>query len=84
MATKYVAPSFGAASFSCPHCGALAHQEWFVTRAVQMSRDRTPKLADEGVMQLIRNDSDLDRVKKAQLIRHFERAIQRELFLDCD
>ncbi len=52
-----------------------------MTRAVQMSRDRTPKLADEGVMQLIRNDSDLDRVKKAQLIRHFERHERRFVHL---
>ena len=29
MAQGAVVPSLGAASFSCPHCGALAHQAWF-------------------------------------------------------
>lgn len=26
---KYVAPTFGTASFTCPHCSANAHQDWF-------------------------------------------------------
>lgn len=30
---KSVQPDFGAMSFSCPHCGALAHQTWYSTYA---------------------------------------------------
>jgi Domain of unknown function (DUF4145) len=29
MASKEVAPQLGLDSYSCPHCGALAHQVWF-------------------------------------------------------
>jgi hypothetical protein len=29
MTSHAVEPRLGAESFSCPHCNAIAHQEWF-------------------------------------------------------
>lgn len=30
---KYIPPSTGRSSFNCPHCHALAGQEWYILRA---------------------------------------------------
>src|SRR6185295_10587750 len=29
MASKEIKPKLGAESFSCPHCNAVAHHDWF-------------------------------------------------------
>lgn len=52
-----VPPSFGSLRFSCPHCGAFAHQHWRSTYAVGLKKDRTPLRFDSG---------DLDDLEKKQ------------------
>jgi hypothetical protein len=42
MAGKEVAPLLALDSFSCPHCGALAHQHWFRMFARSFKRDEMP------------------------------------------
>ena len=29
MSGKTITPTLGSKSFSCPHCGAIAHQTWY-------------------------------------------------------
>ncbi len=36
---REVAPQLGLDSFSCPHCGALAHQHWFAVSIKSFERD---------------------------------------------
>ncbi len=36
-------PIFGEIRFSCPHCGALAHQYWALTRHREVAKNWTPK-----------------------------------------
>ena len=43
---KTVEPQFGAASFSCPHCGANAQQTWFRLFRVAHERGQKPGLFD--------------------------------------
>jgi len=43
MQPSPVVPSLGAASFSCPHCGALAHQSWLAVWAKPYSVGAKPK-----------------------------------------
>lgn len=47
MAPKYVEPALGLDSFSCPHCGALAHQYWFRVLAKSFDRDKKPVVVDD-------------------------------------
>ena len=37
-----VVPKLGAEAFSCPHCGALAHQTWYRLALDQFERDQQP------------------------------------------
>lgn len=39
---KEVAPQLGLDSFSCPHCGALAHQHWFEVLVNSFERGQKP------------------------------------------
>ncbi|WP_432449581.1 DUF4145 domain-containing protein [Aliiroseovarius marinus] len=41
MAT-YILPKFGEIRFSCPHCGALAHQYWGATMVKWLKKDASP------------------------------------------
>ena len=38
---KTITPQLGLESFSCPHCGAIAHQTWFRTALVSYTHDKT-------------------------------------------
>jgi hypothetical protein len=42
MAGKEIVPQLGPDSYSCPHCGALAHQFWFHVYPEQFKRDEKP------------------------------------------
>jgi hypothetical protein len=54
-----VEPKFGAERFSCPHCGAFAHQSWYRIGMLEVQRDKQP--------MLYRFDADLKaRVEKLQ------------------
>ena len=39
---KAVEPQLGAVSFSCPHCGALAHQSWYKVLPKSLSKNEEP------------------------------------------
>lgn len=64
MAT--VAPSLGLDSYSCPHCGALAHQYWYRVFIENFGRDRKPLLLDPtsidwDLIEKISDDDDRTR-----------------------
>jgi hypothetical protein len=44
MSRAPVPPSLGADSFSCPHCGALAHQHWFKAIPDSYGRGKRPSI----------------------------------------
>ena len=49
MSRAPVPPSFGAESFSCPHCGALAHQQWFKVIPESFERGAKPQVLTQEV-----------------------------------
>jgi Domain of unknown function (DUF4145) len=51
---KHVVPSIGAASFSCPHCGALAHQNWYRAHVKRTEGGEPPQLARAEDIELLR------------------------------
>lgn len=46
MAAKEVGPQVGLKSFSCPHCDALAHQEWFSISCRPTAKPSVNRAAD--------------------------------------
>jgi hypothetical protein len=50
MSTKHVPPSLGVRSFSCPRCGALAHQTWFKLWADSYDKDEGPTAIDAAFL----------------------------------
>jgi hypothetical protein len=40
--SKFVPPQLGSNSFSCPHCGTLAHQSWFEFLLDSFKNNRSP------------------------------------------
>lgn len=56
---KTVAPSLGLDSYSCPHCGALAHQSWFKVGIALFDRGQKPDLLDPA-------DIDIAKIKKIE------------------
>ena len=59
MQPSPVVPSLGAASFSCPHCGALAHQFWLAVWAKRYASGAKPQPGQIGNM--ITSQSSIDR-----------------------
>lgn len=51
MAGKEVAPQLGLDSYSCPHCGALAHQVWFHVYLDTFEKDEKPVVVPHRVIQ---------------------------------
>jgi len=62
---KIVAPTLGAESFSCPHCGALAHQDWFRFYASRYKDDTEPSVwTEEEAKARITEDGLDDEIAK--------------------
>lgn len=50
MAAKETMPALGLSSFSCPHCGALAHQFWFHVVPDSFDRKSTPGVVERSMV----------------------------------
>ncbi len=73
MSDKTIPPSLGAKSFSCPHCGAVAHRDGY-------EKNQYPWIPDQGMIDNIKSNKDLP--GKEALLKFFERRIAKELFFD--
>ena len=78
----HVEPALGKTSFSCPHCGALAHQTWYQAYARAFSKDATPSPTDKDLPELIDANSTLGPSQKDDLKTWAKRMIAREVFLE--
>jgi hypothetical protein len=77
-----VVPSLGAASFSCPHCGALAHQSWLSVWAKSYPLGIKPNPSTIGNM--ITSQSSIDRTIKAATMKAESANIAiSNVFLSC-
>jgi Domain of unknown function (DUF4145) len=57
MAAVTITPSLGSKSFSCPHCGAMAHQTWYQLYVVGYTDDTSPWMPEPGIIDTINRDS---------------------------
>jgi hypothetical protein len=81
MSAKHVPPSISSVSFSCPHCGAHAHQTWYKACAKRIADNSTPDRPDVEQLELVRNDDKLPVEMREKLSIYFERCIGGEVFL---
>jgi hypothetical protein len=82
MAEKHVPPSIASVSFSCPHCGAHAHQTWYKVYAKRLDRNGTPERPGAEELEWVRSDAALPvQVREKLSIIYFERCIGGEIFL---
>jgi len=78
----HVAPSFGSVRFSCPNCGALAHQYWHSIYARKLKKDETPFRPDlNKVKSAIEGISDSEADVDLDVLQSFMRRGRLEVFL---
>jgi predicted RNA-binding Zn-ribbon protein involved in translation (DUF1610 family) len=77
MPPKTITPSFGASSFACPHCGALANQTWFVVRAERESQERRAWVADDEVYERVKKNAAGLEKEHQQLHQRFLEYVDR-------
>jgi hypothetical protein len=80
MAGKTTPPALGEQSFSCPHCGALAHQNWYRALGDQFEKDHRPSMPDAGLIDRIAAHEDLLPEHKADWINEIKRQLAKEVF----
>src|SRR5580692_10378264 len=83
MAGKEIVPQLGLDSYSCPHCGALAHQFWFEVYPNSIKRGSKPTLAsladikEYAAMQREKNEDQ--RRANEQLARFLKNDVTHEV-----
>ncbi|HEU5273414.1 MAG TPA: DUF4145 domain-containing protein [Xanthobacteraceae bacterium] len=85
MTGKIVPPELGANSFSCPHCGAQAHQMWYRLLPKGYDKDAKPWMPDADAPARIRAVPAASAEMKAmheQMARRLERIMTREIFVE--
>jgi hypothetical protein len=70
---KTITPELGLKSFTCPHCGALAHQTWFKFYLDQYEGEDKPWVPDPAALDRIRADRNLE--NKQNIIEYFEKRL---------
>ena len=80
MAAKIIPPELGENSFSCPHCGAIAHQTWFTLHPKGYEKDSRPRMPVSDVIERIEIDRDIQ--DKTSLIEFFTRTLAKEIFAE--
>jgi hypothetical protein len=85
MPDKRIEPSIYSVSFSCPHCGAHAHQAWFITRLSPIENNATPFRPTAYDVQQLRSEAmnlaEEARRKNEGLANYAEVILQNELAL---
>ena len=67
-------------SFTCPHCGALAHQTWLRPYVDNYGKDQTPTMPAPDIFDVIRANRNLE--DKETFIQYFKRILAREVFIE--
>lgn len=86
MSGKRVEPSISSVSFNCPHCGALAHQQWYRLEANGIEENGVPFRPDQEFVEQLRDTAhvllDEAREQHEKLREYAEQVITNELFID--
>jgi Domain of unknown function (DUF4145) len=80
MNTRRVEPALNLVSFSCPHCGALAHQTWYDVFGEKL--EETPTPTDELPFLELMRDPQIPTSQKQRMIEWDLRIKTGEVFLE--
>lgn len=80
MAKAPVHPEIDLVSFSCPHCGALAHQTWYDIYADRIE-EGPPLRAHAAFLEVVKKDPNVSADIRENIARDVERRLRGEVFL---
>ncbi len=80
MAVKHIEPTTWAVSFSCPHCGAIAHQTWYDVFAGKLQERETPERSTPDLLDMLQSETTLPAESKAAWIEQVQRELRGEVF----
>ncbi len=75
-------PTLGKASFTCPHCGAIAHQTWYNLRPRFLDNDHAPNIPSPDILDRIEHESSIDDETKEKYRIHFTKLLGGKIFFD--
>lgn len=79
---KYVSPSIAETAFNCPHCGALAKQDWFTLKANKNDKDAKPFRLSTDTFNRSAFDKIEDNKEKEKNLRLAEKIMVGFPFID--
>jgi Domain of unknown function (DUF4145) len=79
LARKSAPPSLGADSFSCPHCGALAHQTWHRILGEEFYNEY-PSMPDPDLIDRIELHEEIPLEHKTNWIKDIRRQLTKEVY----
>ena len=80
MARLPINPSITLTRFSCPHCGALAHQTWYDVYVDRL--DDIPHRPDLANIGQVMTDPNLSEQMRGSLRKYLEMRVRGEVFLE--
>lgn len=80
--TQDAIPLLGKASFRCPHCGAIAHQDWYDLKALPHDKKRPPFIPDANFVAQVKGNDRLEAPQKERFINSATRMRRGEVFFD--
>jgi hypothetical protein len=63
---KYVTASVRETAFNCPHCGALASQQWYTSYITGL--ENSPFIPEDDFIQKVLNDNEIDHAMKERFL----------------
>lgn len=75
-------PAITKASFSCPHCGAHAHQRWHSTHSRSISKNGLPVIVNEELEEQFAQDPNFDEEQRERYLRFIRQASAGEVLFE--
>lgn len=81
MPSGYSVPALGKEPFSCPHCGAHAHQTWYWAGVDPCGKDTKPWVPDRNILEEMEQANHNPETKE-NLLSFFRKRLSKKPFTD--